>query len=403
MTDGDRRSGAGSAPATAWVHAFSGVAGDMLLGALLDAGAPLDGVRETISALGVPGWSLDAERTERAGLVATRAIVTAPEDPGHHRTSRDIDRLLVAADVPARVRERARSTFAALARAEGRLHGVPPDDVHFHEVGALDAIVDIVGVAAALESLRVDRLVAGPVHVGTGTVRAAHGRLPNPAPATIALLAEGGLATVGESVDVELTTPTGAALLVALSAGASGPLPPMRPVAVGYGAGRRELPDRANAVQVVLGIEEAPADAAMEDLVELAANVDDTTGEVLAHAITALLGAGAVDAWVTPIVMKKGRPAHTVHAVCARAALATVRNVLLAESGSLGVRWSPVQRLALTRTETIVVLDGHPIRVKRAGDRVKVEHDDAVAAAVAQGIPLRDVLARAEALARATR
>jgi uncharacterized protein (TIGR00299 family) protein len=384
---------------TAWVHAFAGVAGDMLLGAFLDAGADLDDVRATLSALGVSGWALDTERVPKAGLVATRAIVVAPEDPGHHRTWGDIDQLLEQAELPARVRHRARTTFAALADVEGRIHGVPPEAVHFHEVGALDAIVDVVGVAAALESLDVERLVAGPVHVGTGTVRAAHGRLPNPAPATMALLAQRGLAVVGEDVDVELTTPTGAALLAAL-AGACGPLPVMRPLAVGYGAGSHELPDRANVVQVVIGTEEPAAGGSDEELVELATNVDDATGEVLAHTVSALLGAGALDAWIVPIVMKKGRPAHTVHALCAAPALTRVRDTLLAETGSLGVRWAPVRRHALHRAELVVDVDGHPVRVKQAGGRRKVELDDAAAAAAALGLPLRDVLARAESLAQ---
>jgi uncharacterized protein (TIGR00299 family) protein len=385
---------------TAWVHAFAGVAGDMLLGAFLDAGADLDDVRHTISALGVPGWSLADERVQRAEIVATRAVVVAPEDPGHHRTWRDIEQLLGAAALPARVRDRARRTFATLADAEGGLHGVAPADVHFHEVGALDAIVDVVGVAAAMESLDVTRLVAGPVHVGTGTVRAAHGRLPNPAPATLALLARAGLAVVGEDVDVELTTPTGAALLAAL-ADASGPLPAMRPSTVGYGAGTRELEDRANTVQVVIGVAEAAASPGTdEELVELAANVDDTTGEVLAHAIGALLRAGAVDAWVVPIVMKKGRPAHTVHALTHLPSSSAVRDALLAETGSLGVRWFPVRRVALARSELVVDLDGQPVRVKLAGTRLKVEHDDAQAAAAALDLPLREVLVRAEAVAR---
>jgi uncharacterized protein (TIGR00299 family) protein len=383
---------------TAWVHAFAGVAGDMLLGALLDAGADLDEVRAAISALDVPGWELDTEHTPRAGLVATRAIVVAEGDVGHHRTWSDIDHLLKRADLPPRVRDRARSTFAELAGVEGRLHGVPPEDVHFHEVGALDAIVDVIGVAAALDSLGVDRIVAGPVHVGTGTVHAAHGRLPNPAPATIALLAHRGLTVVGEDIDVELTTPTGAALLAAL-ADSCGPLPAMRPTVVGYGAGTRELADRANVVQVVIGMEEQVAGGSEEELVELATNVDDATGEVLAHAITALLGAGALDAWVVPIVMKKGRPAHTVHALCAAPALARVRDTLLAETGSLGVRWTVVRRHAVDRAELVVDVDGHPVRVKQSGTRRKVEHDDAVAAATALGVPLREVLGRAESIA----
>jgi uncharacterized protein (TIGR00299 family) protein len=383
---------------TAWVHAFAGVAGDMLLGALLDAGADIGSVHAAIDTLAVPGWSLAAEPATRGGLAATRAVIAAPELPASRRTWREIDARLNDADLPPRVRERARATFNCLATVEGRLHGIAPEDVHFHEVGALDAIVDVVGVAAALESLAVERLVAGPIHVGTGTVRAAHGVLPNPAPATIGLLTAAGLPVVGEPIDAELTTPTGAALLSALADGA-GPLPAMRPCAVGYGAGTRQLADRANVVQVVIGVEGPGASASTTELVELATNVDDVTGEVLAHTVAELLATGALDAWVTPIVMKKGRPAHTIHALCAPDTAGAIGATLLREAGSLGVRATTVRRHAVERSEFTVELGGHAIRIKRGGDRLKVEHDDAVAAASALGLPLREVLLRAEALA----
>jgi uncharacterized protein (TIGR00299 family) protein len=384
---------------TAWVHAFAGVAGDMLLGALLDAGADLGSVRAAIDALAMPGWSLTTEPATRGGLAATRAVVAAPELPAPRRTWREIDARLSDAELPARVRERAQATFSCLATVEGRLHGIAPEDVHFHEVGALDAIVDVVGVAAALESLAVERLVAGPIHLGTGTVRAAHGVLPNPAPATIGLLAAAGLQVVGEPIDAELTTPTGAALLATLADGA-GPLPAMRPRAVGYGAGTRQLDDRANVVQVVIGVEgPGSRSASTTELIELATNVDDVTGEVLAHTVAELLATGALDAWVTPIVMKKGRPAHTIHALCAPNTAGAVSATLLREAGSLGVRATTVRRHAVERSEFTVELGGHAIRIKRGGDRLKVEHDDAVAAARALGLPLREVLLRAEALA----
>jgi pyridinium-3,5-bisthiocarboxylic acid mononucleotide nickel chelatase len=387
------------APRVAWVHAFAGVAGDMLLGALLDAGADIDEVRTAIARLDVPGWALDREQVTRGGLAATRAVVTAP-DATHRRTWQEIEARLAKSELVERVRDRASATFALLAEVEGRLHGVAPADVHFHEVGALDAIVDVVGVTAALESLDVDRLVAGPVHVGTGTVHTAHGILPNPAPATLGILAARGLQLVGEPIDVELATPTGVALLGALAVG-SGPLPPMRPLVVGYGAGSRELGDRPNVVQVVIGESaDVDVDSFDEDLVELAANLDDATGEVLAHTVSALLASGAVDAWITPIVMKKGRPAHTVHALCAPYTVSAVSTRLLAETGSLGVRATRLRRRALARDDVVVDLDGLPLRVKRTATRLKVEHDDAVAAAAALDLPLREVISRAEALAR---
>jgi uncharacterized protein (TIGR00299 family) protein len=389
----------------AWFHCFSGVAGDMVLGALLDAGADPDAVRASIERLGVEGWELGAETVQRAGLRSTRAVVHAPEDRAHPRRFADIRTLLTAAELEPRVRSRALTVFERLATVEGRLHGIPAEEAHFHEVGALDAIVDVVGSCVALELLGVDAIGTSPVTVGLGLVRAHHGELPNPAPATLALLAGAGIAVAGADTSVELATPTGAALMAALSSGC-GPLPPLTPIAVGYGAGGADTPGRANVVQVVIG-EAAPDDAGAvtgrpaQPMVELAANIDDATGEVLAHTIGALLAAGANDAWVTPIVMKKGRPAHTLHALCDPAAVATVGAVLVAESGSLGLRATTVQRWPQARHEITVEVGGHRVRVKQAGHRMKAEHDDAVAAATALGRPLRAVLAEAEHLAAA--
>jgi uncharacterized protein (TIGR00299 family) protein len=384
--------------ALAWFHCFSGIAGDMALGALLDAGADVDEVRAFVARLPVSGWDLRAEVVQRAGLRATRAVVHAPEDPDHHRTFSDLRELLAGADLPDRVRARSLAVFTALAEAEGRLHGVPADAVHFHEVGALDAIVDVVGTCAALELLAVEEVRTSPVTVGLGTVRAAHGELPNPAPASLALLAAAGIPVAGVSSSVELATPTGAALLAGLAVG-SGPLPPMTPVRIGYGAGGRDVEGRANVVQVVIGAAR-PVEGALsgtgQPMVELAANVDDVSGEVLAHTVAALLAAGANDAWITPIVMKKGRPAHTLHALCDPAQAGAVGAVLLAESGSLGLRATAVERWPQVREELVVDLDGQAVRVKRAGHRVKAEHDDAAAAARTLGRPLREVLAEVE-------
>jgi uncharacterized protein (TIGR00299 family) protein len=386
----------------AWFHCFSGVAGDMVLGALLDAGADVDEVRSMVGGLGVPGWSLDVEVVQRAGLRASRAMVHPATEADHPRTFADIKTILDAATLPDRVQSRAFAAFTALAEVEGHLHGQRPEQVHFHEVGALDAIVDVVGTCAALEVLGVDDVVTSPVRVGLGTVASEHGELPNPAPATMALLARAGITAEGLTTVFELATPTGAALLASLSS-SCGALPRMVPVRIGYGAGGRDVPQRANVVQVVLGVarpeggsERGPG----QPMVELAANVDDVTGEVLAHAVAALLTAGANDAWVTPIVMKKGRPAHTLHALCDPALAEAVGEILIAESGTLGLRATAVARWPQTREEVWVDVDGHAVRVKRAGHRLKAEQDDAVRAAEALGRPLRDVLSEAERLAR---
>jgi len=372
----------------------AGVAGDMLLGALLDAGADLDEVRALVGRLPVEGWALDAEPTMRGGLAATRAVVHAPE-AGHHRTWRTVRELLAAAALPARVHERAHATFAALAAVEADLHRTGREDVHFHEVGALDAIVDIVGTCAALEVLGVDDVACSPVATGHGTTTAAHGHLPVPAPATARLLA--GVPVVGVDVDVELATPTGAALVATLSS-SFGPVPPMTVASSGFGAGRRELEGRPNVVQVLVGTR---AGAGREHLVLVETNVDDVTGEVLAHAVARLLEVGALDAWATAIVMKKGRPAHTVSALSRPADVDAVAAALAAETGSLGVRRSPVERDGAERTTATVDVDGHAIRIKVTAGRAKAEFDDAAAAAAALGRPVRDVLAEAEAAFRA--
>ena len=381
----------------AWFHCFSGVAGDMALGSLVDAGADLDEVRGLLGRLPVTGWTLDAEPVLRCGIAATHVRVGADEE-GVVRTAGHITALVSEARLPERVASRALATFRGLAEAEGRLHRRPPEQVHFHEVGGIDAIVDVVGTCAALEVLGVDVVHASPVATGTGMVRAAHGLLPNPAPAVVDLLASVGAPVRGVDLPLELTTPTGAALLAALCSG-WGPMPDMRVEATGFGAGSREIDGQPNVTQVVLG-SPAAASPAGQPLVLLEANVDDATGEVLAHAIGALLDAGAHDAWVTPIVMKKGRPAHTVSALTDPTLSDQVGRVLLAETGSLGVRGTTLSRWPAARDVGTVDVDGLPVRVKVSPGRVKVEHDDAARVARLHGRTLRDVLAEAEVKAR---
>ena len=344
---------------TAWFHCFSGVSGDMTLGALIDAGADPVAIGRILNTLGIDGWALDAEHVMRQGLRATLAVVDAPEDHRHHRPYREIREMLERATLPERVRSRALSVYTTLADAEGGLHGVAPDDVEFHEVGSLDAIVDVVGVCAALEVLGVDRVVCSPVSVGRGTIHAAHGLLPNPAPAVAAMAAHHSLP-----------------------------------------AGGRNPEHRPNVLQVLISdTDHAEDGGTTETLVELTTNVDDVTGEVLAYTVEELMRAGALDAWVRPISMKKGRPAHTVHVLARAVDVASLREVLMAQTGSLGVRAVSVERLALDRETITVVVGGHEIRVKRSANRVKAEYEDAAAAARSLGRPLRDIQAEAERLA----
>jgi uncharacterized protein (TIGR00299 family) protein len=265
--------------------------------------------------------------------------------------------------------------------------------VHFHEVGSHDAIVDVVGTAAALEVLGIDEVTASPVATGMGTVRSAHGFLPNPAPAVVRLLE--GIPTWGRDVPVELTTPTGAAILAA-NARRFGPMPPMRIAASGFGAGKRELDGLPNCTQVVVGRSLVSVEPEGQPVMVLDTNVDDATGEVLAHAVEAVLAAGAHDAWITPVVMKKGRPGYTVSALVDLALSGTVRAVLMAETGSLGVRATTLERWPSTRAMDEVSVEGAPVGVKVSPGRVKPEYADAARVASATGIPLREVLYRAE-------
>ncbi|MBV8462058.1 MAG: nickel pincer cofactor biosynthesis protein LarC [Acidimicrobiales bacterium] len=385
----------------AWFHCFAGIAGDMALGALLDAGADLDEVRELLARVPIGGWRLDVEPVLRGGIAATRAVVTVT-DHVVVRTYAHIVGIVEEARLPPRVTARALAIFAALAEVEGRLHRRPVEQVHFHEVGGHDAVIDIVGTAAALEVLGVDEVRGSPVATGRGMVRTAHGLLPNPAPAVVALLE--GVPVSGRNLRVELTTPTGAAILAALSSG-YGPMPPMRITAQGFGAGAREIEELPNCTQVVLGVSVAgaPSEAsageaeAGQPVVLLETNVDDATGEQLAEAVAALLEAGALDAWLTPVIMKKGRPGSVVHVLSDVARGAELRRVLRRTTGTLGVRMTVAERWPAARAFDAVTIDDQLIRVKVSRDVVKAEHEDVVAAARRTGGTIRDLARRAEA------
>jgi hypothetical protein len=389
----------------AWWHCFSGIAGDMALASLLDAGADLDEVTAGLRALPVRGWHIEAEKTTRGGLAATRLLIDV--DPGEDvvdRTWATIRGLLESATgLPERARRRAQKVFSGLAVAEGAVHGVGPEEVHFHEVGGLDALIDVIGTCLALESLDVASVCASPVALGTGTVRGAHGVLPNPAPAVVQLLT--GALVHGTDHTVELTTPTGAALLAGLSA-SFGPMPPVRVTGGGFGAGAQELPGAPNVLQVVLGEQTAPSEAVAghaQDLLVLEANVDDVTGEVLAHTVEVLIGAGALDAWLVPVLAKKGRPAHVVSVLAEPERMAGLARALTRETGTLGFREHHVSRYALAREEVEVEVDGQPVHVKVGPHRFKAEYDDCARAAPLLGLPVGEVARQAEEAARRLR
>jgi hypothetical protein len=382
----------------AWFHCFAGIAGDMALGSLLDAGADLGEVRALLGRLELPGWELQVDEGLRGGIACTRVVVES--DDAGVRTYAAIAGLIDGAALPPRVAERSLAAFHALATVEAALHRQAVDQVHFHEVGGHDAIVDIVGTASALEVLGVDVVGASAVATGTGSVRSAHGRLPNPAPATVRLLE--GVPTYGRDVAVELTTPTGAALVSTLCS-SFGPLPDMTITASGFGGGANELDDLPNCTQVVVGQRVTRAVGPGHDAVLLETNLDDATGEQLGYAVSAALDAGAFDAWVSPVTMKKGRPGHVLHVLTDAVHLDVLRSEMERATGTLGVRATAVERWPVARSMDEVVIDGITVRMKVTAGRAKPEFDDVVLVAAKTGSPPHEVSSRAEEAWRAVR
>jgi len=379
----------GTGTPTVWVDASAGASGDMLLGALVGAGVPLAVLQDAVDAVSPEPVALRAEQVTRAGFAATRVHVEVA-DSVHHRTWRDVRAMLT--DAP----PTAVAAFERLAVAEGAVHGHDPLDVHFHEVGALDAIADVVGVCAGFAHLGAAQVVVSPVAVGSGSVRGAHGVLPVPPPAVIELL-RGVPSYAGPGVG-ESCTPTGAALLATLAT-SWGPQPPLVTDRVGVGAGGRDPETHANVLRMLVGAP-TPGTERLEVLEVLEANVDDLDPRVWPAVLEALLGAGARDAWLTPVLMKKGRPAHTLHALVAAPEAEAVRAAFFAQTSTIGVRSTTVQRVALPRAEVEVTVGGRVVRVKVTPSTAQPEYDDVLAAARALDRPVRDVLAEASARAR---
>ena len=379
----------------AWLNPVSGLSGDMLLGALLDVGAARPAVIEAVASTGLTGWELTAVDVHRAGIRATHARVEVTDTAASRRAAELLE--LAARARPVAVAQVATEAIRALAEVEAGIHGVSAADVHLHELGGVDTIVDVVGVAAAVHDLGITELWSGALGLGVGTTASAHGLLPVPAPATLALLRD--VPVRGVDVGFETVTPTGAALLRALGC-RYGPPPAMTVRASGYGAGSRDTPGRPNVLPVVLGAPPSSAVAAsvLEVMTVLETTVDDVTGEVLGHLVELLLSAGAADAWIAPVTGKKNRPAHIVTALVQPEATARIERTLLRETGSLGVRSHDVLRRALARTAAVVTVAGHPVRMKVGPYRAKPEYDDLVDVAALTGRPLREV---AELAARA--
>ena len=420
---------------TLWVDATAGAAGDMMLGALLDAGASLDLVNRRLAGLGVGPLRVAAAETLRHGFRATKAEVVveefgsaggpgasgagAADSPAGGPPSRGLDEILAvlrAGSLPDSVLDFSVRAFTLLGEAEAHVHGRPPERSHLHEAGALDAIADVVGSAAALESLELlgpdRRAVVSAVALGSGTVESSHGPLPIPGPAVLEILGRvGAPIEAGAGRRGELCTPTGAAILATLAA-EWGDLPALRVEAVGIGAGTQDPPERANVLRVVVGREPARRGAAEgrdgpleEEMLALETTVDDVDPRLWPEVLEAVVRAGAVDAWLTPVVMRKGRPGHVLTALVRPASLEAATRAVFENTTTLGVRFHSLQRRALARDTVTVQLDGCEIRVKRGfldgvAVTIQPEYGDVAAAAARLRLPVRVVLERASAIAR---
>jgi uncharacterized protein (TIGR00299 family) protein len=393
----------------------AGVAGDMLLAALIDLGADAARIAADLESLHCGSMRLIVTAKSISGIAAKQLDVDVPQqaqwqihhhDHGHrhanvlapaasaghqHRTWRSIRGIIDAASLPERVKQRAQRVFRLLAEAEGQVHGVAADEVEFHEVGSLDAIADIVGCCLAMEQLGIERVVAGPLRPGRGQVRCAHGLMPVPVPAVAAILARTGAPNLQEATDTgELTTPTGAALVCGLAdAWLTAQAVLVTTTRIGYGAGHRVIPGVTSVVRVSLMDENAPT----EQVAELSCQVDDATGEQLAALLDELLEIGALDACLAPVLMKKGRPGHVLTVLCAVQDRPRVAAFILSRSTSIGVRHRVMERTVLPRRQVTVQVEGHEVRIKvvrlpDGSERGKPEADDVIALARTLG---RDV------------
>lgn len=375
---------------------FNGAAGDMLAGALIDSGIPLDEITDGLRKLNVPGYSLSAEKVRKQGFAATKfdVIVDDSQDKPHRHLS-DIEAILNASSLPESVREKSLAVFERLANAEATAHGIDRDKVHFHEVGAIDAIVDIVAVSLAIEWIAPDRIACSHLPVGSGTVKCEHGIMPVPAPATAILLKGVPLAQTEETG--ELLTPTAAAILTTFC-DSFGPLPSMSIDRIGLGAGTRDGKTRPNVLRVLVG--STVEDALCDTVAVLEANIDDAPGEWIGHCISRLLDAGALDAYTVPIYMKKNRPGVMLSVICTPELRELLEGIVFEETPTFGIRHHLMQRSKLDRKVVTVETEYGEIRIKvgsknEGTQSAAPEYEDCSAAALKHGVALRTVMAAA--------
>ena len=384
----------------AYLDCFSGVSGDMFVGSLLDAGLPLEELESIISGLNLNGYKLSVNKEGRNNIFGTRFSVSLREKDQKARYLKDIKEIIKRGDIPLVVAEKCISIFEKLAMTEGEIHHISPDEVHFHEVGAVDSIIDIVGSVAGIYLLGIEKLFASRIPVGKGIITSAHGKIPLPSPATIALLE--GVPIYDSDQDVEMVTPTGAALITSLCS-SFGPMPPMTIDRVGYGAGRRSLADRPNLLRILIGndLDKKRSDT----VVVLESNLDDMSPELLGYLMDRLFDAGAKDVAFSHIKMKKNRPGIQLQVIGQPEDKDRLSNIIFKESTTLGVRFTYSQRSVLTRGELMVESPWGKMSVKKVINRdgkttVLPEYEECRRIAKTNNLALRDVYAWAAGLTK---
>jgi pyridinium-3,5-bisthiocarboxylic acid mononucleotide nickel chelatase len=377
-----------------YLECFSGISGDMLLGALVDAGVDADALRQEIAKLGIEGIEVQFERVARSNIAATNLTVQVAHDHSHRSLSK-IEQIISASPLAAEVKDRAIRIFRRLGEVEAAIHQVPVEKVHFHEVGAWDSIVDIVGACIGLHLLGIEKIYCSPLNLGSGTVKAAHGVMPVPAPATAALVQ--GLPVYSEGPAVELTTPTGAAIVATL-ASEFGPMPPMRISATGYGAGDHDFKDRPNLLRILIGELSGATEASEVFVIE--ANVDDMSPQLAGYVRERLLDVGALDVTMVPVYMKKDRPGFMLSVLTKVEDRDRLGDLLFAETTTIGLRMYAAQRRVLERSWLDVDTVHGRVRIKVASENGVVrnaapEYDDCRRIALEKGVPLKDVVQQA--------
>ncbi len=391
----------------AYFDCFAGASGDMILGALLDAGLELESLKNEVAKLGLDRYDLGVEPVVKRGIGGTKAIVFVDEDHHghHHRHLRHIEEIINGSALDDRVKDKSLAIFRRLAEAEANVHRTSVESVHFHEVGAMDAILDVVGSVIGFHLLGIERIYCSPLHVGCGTIECAHGILPVPAPATAALTV--GFPVYSTGVKGELLTPTGAAILTTLAQG-FGPMPRMTTEQIGYGAGTADPEEIPNLLRVTIG-ENASRDGLdqyeAESICVLETNIDDMNPQLYENLIEKVLAAGAVDVSLAPVQMKKNRPGTMVTILCSHDRLATLSDLLLRETTSIGLRWRTDSRIMARRTFREIDTPYGPIKVKVAQKGEEIinimpEYEDCRRLAAEKGVPLKTVIEAAAVAAK---